>query len=366
MERLRHSDLKRLFQAVSELYSDTDSESLSTRTLSAVQAALDSDFTAFDLFAGDNSFVDNQWNTDTERLNAEITQTFSEIFNASPSQHPLAALLNGSGLEVFKASDFVKRGDFKKTEFYNEFFHKVEVEYQMSVVLPVDAGTRISCSPSRRLTDFDEHDRSILFLLAPHLRNAIRASIELRKMREHEQRLENALDVFSRGLLCIAANGRVLSVTRLGVVLLRKYFQCEVYENCMLPEEFNSFIKRFSPRSPGILANDQSYTLRLNSSELRIVPLIDASSDELSLLLTEKSEPGIESFRFHNLTKRESEVLYWIAKGKTDEVIGFLLGISIRTVQKHVEHILKKMGAETRMAAAGNAFDRINSSLADS
>ena len=51
------------------------------------------------------------------------------------------------------------------------------------------------------------------------------------------------------------------------------------------------------------------------------------------------------------LTPRECDVLRWLAAGKTDADIGVLLGISVRTVHKHLEHIYVKLGVETRTAA---------------
>lgn len=53
-----------------------------------------------------------------------------------------------------------------------------------------------------------------------------------------------------------------------------------------------------------------------------------------------------------NLTQRESEVLLWVAQGKTNRDIGEILGMSPRTVNKHLEHIFVKLGVETRTAAA--------------
>ena len=50
------------------------------------------------------------------------------------------------------------------------------------------------------------------------------------------------------------------------------------------------------------------------------------------------------------LTKREREVVEWIAAGKRNAEIGKILGCSSRTVQKHVQHILEKLHLETRIA----------------
>lgn len=55
------------------------------------------------------------------------------------------------------------------------------------------------------------------------------------------------------------------------------------------------------------------------------------------------------------LTPRETEVPAWIAKGKTNRDIAEILGMSPRTVNKHLEHVFEKLGVETRAAAAALA-----------
>lgn len=55
------------------------------------------------------------------------------------------------------------------------------------------------------------------------------------------------------------------------------------------------------------------------------------------------------------LTPRETEVLSWIAKGKTNRDVAEILGMSPRTVNKHLEHVFEKLGVETRAAAAALA-----------
>lgn len=62
----------------------------------------------------------------------------------------------------------------------------------------------------------------------------------------------------------------------------------------------------------------------------------------------ERGEPPLPG---DALTQREGEVLDCLSWGKTDREIGLILGISARTVQKHLEHIYPKLGVETRTAA---------------
>jgi DNA-binding CsgD family transcriptional regulator len=64
------------------------------------------------------------------------------------------------------------------------------------------------------------------------------------------------------------------------------------------------------------------------------------------------------------LTQRETEVLNWLAKGKTNRDIADILGMSPRTVNKHLEHIYVKLGVETRTAAVAVAREHYGVMLA--
>ena len=55
------------------------------------------------------------------------------------------------------------------------------------------------------------------------------------------------------------------------------------------------------------------------------------------------------------LTPRESDVLFWIAQGKSNRDASEIMNISARTVNKHLEQIFIKLGVENRAAAAAIA-----------
>jgi DNA-binding CsgD family transcriptional regulator len=52
------------------------------------------------------------------------------------------------------------------------------------------------------------------------------------------------------------------------------------------------------------------------------------------------------------LTPREREVARWVVEGKSNPEIGIILQASPRTIEKHMENILVKLGAENRTTAA--------------
>jgi DNA-binding CsgD family transcriptional regulator len=62
------------------------------------------------------------------------------------------------------------------------------------------------------------------------------------------------------------------------------------------------------------------------------------------------------------LTMREAEVLLWVSRGKTNRDIGDILGMAPRTVNKHLEHLFRKLHVETRAAAAALAIKTLDRS----
>lgn len=79
--------------------------------------------------------------------------------------------------------------------------------------------------------------------------------------------------------------------------------------------------------------------------------------DERLLRLTEVREDGkIAALQKQgSLTRREAEVLLWVSHGKTNKTVSEILGISPRTVNKHLEQVFRKLGVETRAAATAIA-----------
>lgn len=68
-----------------------------------------------------------------------------------------------------------------------------------------------------------------------------------------------------------------------------------------------------------------------------------------------------------SLTPREVEILDWVKKGKTNEEISSILGISFHTIKNHVQSIMIKLRANNRAEAVGKAFnsDAPNSKFMD-
>jgi DNA-binding CsgD family transcriptional regulator len=80
----------------------------------------------------------------------------------------------------------------------------------------------------------------------------------------------------------------------------------------------------------------------------RVQPLLRAVHRQVDCLRL-----GIPDHRLHDigLSGRELAVLQLVATGRTTGAIGRVLGCSPRTVQKHVEHVYRKLGVRDRVTA---------------
>ncbi len=106
-----------------------------------------------------------------------------------------------------------------------------------------------------------------------------------------------------------------------------------------------------------LVADTDQLLLTLDGIQLSVRNMGRVGIGETMLLLEQHAANGAVPSRLANasLTPRETEVLSWLAKGKTNRDIGDILGMSHRTVNKHLEHIFEKLGVETRSAAAALA-----------
>lgn len=156
---------------------------------------------------------------------------------------------------------------------------------------------------------------------------------ELEMRREAEEQLRDSLD---RALMVIDAAGRVHFATRLASTLLAHYFPGTLRGT--VPPPLASAIAG-QPSSPVPDGLEARILRQASATELGVLELVGhrvvGPSDLLSL----------------GLTPREAEVLFWLSEGKTNAEVGLILGSARRTVEKHVEHILEKLGVENRNAA---------------
>lgn len=96
---------------------------------------------------------------------------------------------------------------------------------------------------------------------------------------------------------------------------------------------------------------------RLADTEIELSAMRSERPGEVLLRIVEIREGAdVALLQKHTgLTQREAEVLLWVSYGKSNRTVSEILGISPRTVNKHLQQIFTKLGVETRAAATALA-----------
>jgi len=161
-----------------------------------------------------------------------------------------------------------------------------------------------------------------------------------------------ALDVSGRFLLAVNRQGKIMWATPQAHKLLSDHLGADG-DDLVLPEPLRQWLE-VAQRS----ASKTQPTAALSSNaQLRLHYMGNAGPNEFLLRLAKDTGtdlPAEFSSEF-GLTTREREVLSWLSKGKTNRDIAQILGLSPRTVDKHLEQIYAKLGVENRTAAAAIA-----------
>lgn len=170
------------------------------------------------------------------------------------------------------------------------------------------------------------------------------------------QSAQVALDNAGRFLMSASLDGRVLWSTPQATRLIGGLFTALPGEGYLLPSTVRDWLLRVhgAPGTPpdtievpdgtGARTLKLSYVGQIGEQEvlLRVADAVRIKDEDVLRLAL-------------NVTQREAEVLAWIARGKPNRDIAEILGLSPRTVNKHLEQIYAKIGVENRAAAAAIA-----------
>lgn len=163
-----------------------------------------------------------------------------------------------------------------------------------------------------------------------------------------------ALDAAGRHLLAVKSDGSIHWSTPQATRLVKGATDCEDGIDMIAPQ-IGTWL---AARKQSAARIDDTFSLSVKDGPgLEMTFLGAMGADEFLFRLTGSGpHAGAEVLRQHfALTLRESEVLEWIAKGKSNRDIGDILGLSTRTVNKHLEQIYVKLGVENRASAAVKA-----------
>jgi DNA-binding CsgD family transcriptional regulator len=245
-------------------------------------------------------------------------------------------------------ADLISKRDWEQRDLFWIFN-----EVAMSDALCLD----ISLSPSLTLMlvdrrggygSYSEAERLKLKLLGPHVRqiyHRLQAQGELAAPDEPVRR---------HGSVTVNAAGGCREWTGDARELLARYGQ--TVERDVLPEEVLLWFQhqRRSLENPATpTSGTQPLLFHRAGHVLHLHFVCVQGIRQYYVTLRETAAPAKSTDPLARLgvSRRESEVLLWMAQGKTNAEIAAILGVSRGTVKRHLENVYPKLGVENRHSA---------------
>ena len=211
---------------------------------------------------------------------------------------------------------------------------------------------------SRRRRDFSDDERLMLDLLRPHLRAAHARLVQRDLLTRTVAALDGTDHQSTRAAILLDDQGTIISATATAASLL------DARTGEAAPEVLRIWIadsREDSPRSASTPLLVESQGRRLHA---RLHPR--APGEPYAITLTVLPEPpSCASLEAIGLTHRHAQIVEALARDASNAQIAYELGLSIRTVEKHLEHIYTQLAVTNRAHAVRRALTLTETSLSE-
>jgi len=354
MEHLRQSDLRTLLGFLRDCYVFREFETNEQFLRHLV--------TALTQLVPANAAFYMETNTNIKNSYHVGTQSYIEVSDAITNwrqhgqEHPSALHIMRTGDRSAQSiSEFWSRRQFHSTRLYSTLYQPYSV--QDDLALPISFGHPVTVVGWHSDRIFTGRERFMANLAGPHIiqtwQNAKSASETYCQLQLFKQGVESA----ASGIISCGGDGRIFFNTALARHYLVEYFYVSRNLDHHLPGDLLRWMQH---ENAELLKNDVPpvrLPLVIQKANKRLTVRL-LSNDGANLLLFEEKgvSPDIDALSALGLSPRESEVLAWVAQGKTNGEIASILNMNLGTVKKHLVNIFRKLGVETRTAAAALAL----------
>ncbi len=356
MEQLTGRDLRTLSAFLHELYQLRTHDEFTTHLVASLPSITEGEFTSYNEFViGTPSVI---YKSDQVPYCPNPSH-YAKVLEDNLHEHPMVAhFFQTKDKSAYTFSDFVSARRFRATALHNEFYKPLKMSFLLFMGLR--AGKRmLSISRHRNDKEFPDSAKTAFDAIHPHIQLALTNSLAVTRMQNELHGLHKAIDSGQQGVIYVTGRGRIRFSSSRAQQFLKDYGLETRADPALLPVHLGdwlSHLRKMVDRRDDVPSAAAPLALKGKSGQLIIRRLAQGSHDVL-LLEEQQTTPSLDLLRRFGLSKREIEILGWVARGKTNPEIGLILKISQRTVHKHLEHVYQKLGVENRMAAVAYIRD---------
>jgi DNA-binding CsgD family transcriptional regulator len=273
------------------------------------------------------------------------------------NEHPVLAHVTQTGdHHTMRICDFWSQSQLRDSGLYAGFYRSYDIEDALCATISTRL-PRIIGYGWHRDSFFSARERMLADLIRPHVIQALNNARTFAETRSQLQLLKDGIENAALAVIISDTQGRVKLITALARKYLTEYLGASQKLGLELPEALLTWQRSQQAQLSEGCMPPVRLPLVLHRGEDRLrVRLLSSAENDLFLLEEVPSAPDVLKPESASLSRRELEALAWIAQGKTNSELAAILGISLSTAKKHVEHILDKLGVETRTAAASIAL----------
>jgi DNA-binding CsgD family transcriptional regulator len=244
-------------------------------------------------------------------------------------------------------------GQGRRVRLHNAFHRGTDVKCQIAPRLINHGGLNHTSK------DFGPRKKLFIKLLSPHRNQAYRNAQTFTHMQQKLTLVDQALDRLHLGIIVLTADRKVRLATASAVKQVTNYLGHQCLRGNRLPEPLRTWIKQQEVvvKEKGDVVLQRNPLVLAREGKRLVIRFVSDLDQSLLLLEEHPTTMQLQSLVPFGLSPREAQVLDWVAQGKTNKEIGVILDLSPRTVQKHLEHIYRKIYVETRTAAAAKAYE---------
>jgi len=269
-------------------------------------------------------------------------------------QSPFPAYYAASGDRSWRMiTDFMPIEEFQQTEFCSRGLGPTLGPYQIGTVLDRVDDMVNAFTLNRVESGFTERDRAVLNLLFPHLSLSYYNVRALDRAHRSVRELQSVVETAPAGYAFVGKSREVEWLTAKARELFHQFYADEATDLKGVSTVVLAWLRQnltLPAASDSIRADHFCGRPEIGQRlELRLVP---SQLGGWVLSLAAHPTEAQPHFRAHpELSVRENEVLRWMTEGKRNGEIGVILGISPRTVERHVAAVLEKLAVENRASA---------------
>jgi DNA-binding CsgD family transcriptional regulator len=359
MESLRQSDLHSLLAFARECYtvhSAEPFESFLTRLVDALARLIPATHVTYNEMCPEKSESHNCVNT--PELASPLA---SRLWELHMNEHPVLLHAQNTKLPcTLRISDLWSQLQLRNSGLHNDFYRHYGIADALCITIGCTAPTVIGVGwhDGRRFTD---RERTIADLARPHISRAWQNARMVSRVQDQLEMLQRGVESLGAGVIQCGPQERVEFINAHARKYLAEYLGSTRQINRRLPAELLVWVQQ---QDSQLSVSDDAPPVRSpliyeKEHKRLVIRLLSQPRANLILMEEERMLKDTKVAAKLKLTTRETEVLNWIACGKTNHEIGVILEMHTATVKKHVEHIFKKLGVENRTTAATIALARV-------